>query len=56
MAKIEGAFEQVSERLNHIELRLNHIETRLDTKADKWEIRIWFLLLIILMTVYQFLG
>ena len=49
MAKIEGAFAQVTERLNRI-------ENDLRGKADKWEIRIWFLTLIILITIFQFLG
>ena len=45
MAKVEGILEEVR-------ARLNHMESRLDTKADKWEIRIWFLIIVILMSVY----
>jgi chromosome segregation ATPase len=60
IAKVEGILEEVRARLNHVEDRLNIIETRLDnimaSKADKWEIRIWFLIIVILMSVYQFLG
>ena len=56
MAKVEGILEEVRTRLNHVEARLNNIEIRLDTKADKWEIRIWFLIIVFLMSVYQFLA
>jgi len=56
IAKVEGILEEIRTRLNHVEDRLSIIETRLDTKADKWEIRIWFLIIVILMSVYQFLA
>ena len=59
IAKVEGILEEVRVRLNHVEDRLNIIETRLDnimaSKAGKWGIRIWFLIIVILMSVYQFL-
>ena len=48
VAKVEGILSQINERLNHLEAELR-------TKADRWEIRIWFLLILLLMTVYQFL-
>lgn len=47
IAKIEGIMEQMNERLNHVEADLKN-------KADKWEIRIWFLIVVLLMTVYRF--
>ena len=53
MAKVEGILEEVRMRLNHVEARLDHV---IANKADKWEIRIWFLILIVLITVYQFLD
>ncbi|HIC95938.1 TPA: hypothetical protein EYP12_04830 [Candidatus Bipolaricaulota bacterium] len=53
VAGIEGILSQISERLSHIEIRLMDFERN---KADKWEIRLWFLLIVLLMTVYQFLD
>ncbi len=53
VASIEGILSQISERLNHIEACLMDLKRN---KADKWEIRIWFLLIVLLMTIYQFLG
>lgn len=47
-ARIEGILSQINERLNHVEAEMRN-------KADKWEIRIWFLIIVLLMTVYQFL-
>lgn len=49
VAKIEGILSQMNERLNHVEANLRN-------KADKWEIRIWFVILLVLMTIYRFLG
>lgn len=49
VARIEGILSQINERLNHVEAELRN-------KADRWEIRIWFLVIVPLMTVYQFLG
>jgi len=47
MGKIEGAFNQVTERLNHI-------ETQLRDKVDKWEVRIWFIIIMaLLITILQ---
>lgn len=47
MAKIEGAFNQAGERLNHI-------ETELRNKVDKWEVRIWFMIMMaLLITILQ---
>lgn len=34
MAHLEGAYEQVSQRLNGIDLRLAGIETRIDSTRD----------------------
>lgn len=45
MAKVEGILEQISLRLGQLEAPLNHLEVRLDQKADKWEVRIWFILI-----------
>lgn len=48
VARIEGILSQINERLNHVKAELRN-------KADKWEIRTWFLVIVLLITVYQFL-
>ncbi|HID11532.1 MAG TPA: hypothetical protein EYP17_09580 [Candidatus Latescibacteria bacterium] len=66
VARIEGILSQMDKRLNHVETEIaglrdelrgeiEGLRAELRTKADKWEIRIWFLLILLLMTVYQFL-
>ncbi|GEM_PF-3388176 len=39
-AKIRGAFEQMNRRLNDL----------------KWEARIWFIILLVVLTAYQFIS
>jgi C4-type Zn-finger protein len=55
IAKIEGILEQINERLNHFGTEMGdlrkYVETELRGKADKWEIRIWFIILIAVMSV-----
>ena len=62
IARIEGILEQMNERLNHFgtemgDLRTEmdnlrkYVETELRSKADKWEIRIWFIILIAVISV-----
>ena len=46
---LKEVLEQISARLNHFEGRLNHIDVRLDNKADKWEMRIWFMTIMVLL-------
>lgn len=53
IAKVEGILSQMNERLNHVEANLRELARN---KADKWEIRIWFLIIVLLMTVYRFVG
>ena len=53
IAKVEGILEQVNAGLSHIEARLNHLEV---AKADKWEIRIWFIVLMAMIAILQFIG
>jgi hypothetical protein len=40
MARIEGAFEQMNHRMGEL----------------RWEVRIWFLLLLVVMSIYHFVG
>jgi len=47
VARIEGILSQISGRLNHVEAELR-------TKADRWEIRIRFLV-VLLLTAHRFL-
>ena len=47
MAKSEGILAQVR-------ARLNHIDSEIRGKADKWEVRIWFLVLIAVMALLRF--
>lgn len=51
---LEGLREQTRERLNHLEADMRDIRAELRTKADKWEIRIWFLVLLAVMTLLKF--
>lgn len=50
---LKEVLEQISARLNHIETRLEHVESRLDAlyrdKADKWEMRIWSMTIMVLL-------
>ncbi len=55
IAKIEGILSQMDKRLNHVETEIGGLRDELRNKADNWEIRIWFLVIVLLMTVYQFL-
>lgn len=53
VSKLEGALEQMNIRLGGIERRLEHLEAQ---KADKWEIRIWFIVLMAFIAILQFIG
>lgn len=55
VARVEGILSQMDKRLNHIETEIGGLRDELRNKADKWEIRIWFLVIVLLMTSYQFL-
>ena len=52
MAKVEGILEQISLRLTEVEHRLTALE---QSKADKWEIRIWFIILFAFMAALKFI-
>lgn len=52
IAKMEGILEQHGERLSRIE---DDLRSLLRGKADKWEVRIWFLVLIALISIFEFL-
>jgi flagellar capping protein FliD len=39
MARLEGAYEQISDRLNSIDVRLGSIETRIDQRFNVMEQR-----------------
>lgn len=53
---VEGALKEMSshtrDSLNSIEDRLNRLEARLDGKAGKWEVRIWMMILIAVVTIF----
>jgi hypothetical protein len=51
IGKIEGILEQMRDRLSHIEIRLNNIDM---TKADRWEIRIWFIILMVIVSLWSY--
>jgi len=53
VSKFEGILGQMNIRLDGIERRLEHLEAQ---KADKWEIRIWFIVLMALIAILQFVG
>ena len=40
---VREVLEHLRDRLNSMDNRLDRIEGRLDSKADKWEVRIWFM-------------
>ena len=52
--------DQMNIRLDGVERRLDHFEIRFDQlmaqKADKWEIRIWFIVLMTLIATLQFIA
>ena len=52
--------DQMNIRLDGVERRLDHFETRFDqlmtSKADKWEIRIWFIVLMAFIAILQFIA
>ena len=67
VSKFEGILDQMNIRLDGVERRLDHFETRFDqvetrfdrvmtSKADKWEIRIWFIVLMSFIAILQFIG
>ena len=50
---LNGRIDSLNERINH---EISELRAELRNKADKWEIRIWFLIIVLLITVYRFLG
>jgi len=60
VSKFEGILDQMNIRLDGVERRLDHFEIRFDQlmaqKADKWEIRIWFIVLMAFIAILQFVG
>ncbi|HID55740.1 TPA: hypothetical protein EYP37_04365 [Candidatus Poribacteria bacterium] len=53
--EIVGLRNEIVGLRNELRGEIDGLRAELRTKADRWEIRIWFLLILILMTVYQFL-
>jgi len=51
VARIEGILSQMDKRLNHIETEIGGLRNELRNKADKWEIRIWFLIVLLMTAV-----
>jgi predicted nucleic acid-binding Zn-ribbon protein len=64
MAKIEGAFEQVTARLDRLEAEFRDLRAELTAEmrdlrnrtVDRWEVRIWFIILLLVISLYRFLG
>jgi len=60
MAKIEGGFDQMNHRLTELREDVNHRFTELREDVNRrfgmlqWEFRIWFIVLLVVMTVYHF--
>jgi len=52
---IEGLRGELRSEVTGLRGELEGLRAELRAKADRWEIRIWFLVILILMTVYQFL-
>ena len=40
MARLEGSYEQVADRLNGIEMRLDHLDTKIDSARDQLSAKI----------------
>jgi hypothetical protein len=59
VARIEAILGQVDKRLNHLESDISSFRSSIDIlqrdKVDKWEVRIWFIILITLITIITFL-
>jgi hypothetical protein len=56
VANIEGMLSQMDRRLNHLETEISELRNDIKTKADKWEIRIWFFIILLLLTIYRFFN
>ncbi len=54
LAKVEGIAGQIGERITNVEADMRDIRADLRTKADRWEIRIWFLVLLAVMALLKF--
>lgn len=50
IVRIEGILEQMSLRLDRVERELENLA---NTKVDKWEVRIWFLILLAFQSAYS---
>lgn len=55
VARIEGSMEQMSLRLNRVTEEIDSLRRALESKVDKWEVRIWFLILMAFMAALQLL-
>ena len=57
LARLEGRVEEVSKRLDDLRNDMNHRFEAIDKRFNdlKWEVRIWFLILIVLITILTFL-
>lgn len=53
--EIVGLRNEIGRLRNELRGEIEGLRTELRNKADRWEIRIWFLVIVLLMTVYQFL-
>jgi predicted nucleic acid-binding Zn-ribbon protein len=57
LARLEGRIEELSKRLDDLRNDMNHRFEVVDKRFNdlKWEVRIWFLVLIALITILTFL-
>ena len=59
VAGIEATLRQIDKRLNHLESDVSSLRDIINLlqrdKVDKWEVRIWFIILIALITIITFL-
>jgi hypothetical protein len=57
VARVEGRVEEVSKRIDDLRNDMHHRFEGVDKRFNdlKWEVRIWFIVLIALITVFTFL-
>lgn len=55
MAKVEATLEQMDKRLNHLETELLDLRGELRNKVDKWEMRIWFVILMAFISMWSWM-
>ncbi len=51
MARLEGAYEQISDRLNSIDVRLGSIETRLDQRFAAMDQKFLWVIGLVLVSI-----